>query len=64
MTVNQAMDFSMKNRISLADLHHIFSRAVFPESMPPQKRFGLTEDEYRFLWKYLSQQPVVRRDSD
>ena len=55
--VNQPFDFSKKNRISLTDLHSILISALFPASVPASKRFNLTEDDYRFVRKYMSMKP-------
>jgi hypothetical protein len=55
--VNTAMDFSRKNRIYLQDLHNILRSVLFPESVAVEKRFNLNEDDYRFLYQYMSQLP-------
>lgn len=51
-------DFSMKNRVLLADLHNILKSIIFPESVTSRQGFRLTEDDYRFLYRYMSQQPT------
>ena len=56
--VNSPMDFSRKNRISLSDLHEILLSIVFPEKVPANKRFNLTEDDRRFVLRYMSQLPT------
>jgi hypothetical protein len=56
--VNHPFDFSKKNRLALADLHSILEAVLFPEVMPPQQRFGLTEDDYHFLYRYMSMKPA------
>ncbi|MBS1934855.1 MAG: serine hydrolase [Bacteroidetes bacterium] len=55
--IDHAMDFSSKNRISLEDLHHILRSVIFPQSVPKYQRFNLAEDDYRFLYQYMSQYP-------
>lgn len=55
--VNEPFDFSTKNRISLEDLHTILRSVIFPKTVPATQRFHLTDDDYRFLWKYMSQFP-------
>lgn len=55
--VNQPFDFSTKNRIALEELHHILRTVMFPESVPERQRFNLTEEDYTFLYRYLSQYP-------
>lgn len=55
--VQGPMDFSGKNRISLEDLHHILIGLVFPAKVPTAQRFNLTDDDRRFVLKYMSQLP-------
>lgn len=52
--VNEPFDFSMKNRVSLWDLHQMLKSVMFPSSVPEKMRFNLTEDDRNFLWKYMS----------
>jgi beta-lactamase class A len=56
--ITQPMDFSNKNRISLADLHTILISLFFPSKVTAANRFNLTEDDRRFLFKYMSQLPT------
>ncbi len=55
--VNAPMYFSYKNRICLSDLHYILRSVIFPESVSPDKRFHLTESDYAFVRKYMSEFP-------
>lgn len=55
--ISEPFDFSKRNRISLPDLHNILRSVIFPNSVPASQRFNLTADDYRFVWKYLSQFP-------
>lgn len=55
--INEPFDFSMKNRLSLPDLHQMIRALLFPEAVPEQQRFNLTEDDYTFLRKYMSMMP-------
>jgi hypothetical protein len=55
--VNQPFDFSRKNRISLEDLTNILKAVLFPQAVAQQQRFNIHPDDYRFLWKYMSQYP-------
>ena len=59
--INHSMDFSEKNRISLEDLHNILRTVIFPESVPKSRRFRLSADDYKFLYRYLSQYPGETR---
>ncbi|MFO7259224.1 MAG: serine hydrolase [Bacteroidota bacterium] len=51
------MDFSQRNRLPLKDLHQILRAVMFPDAVPERQRFHLTEDDYSFLYQYLSQFP-------
>ena len=53
----QPMNFTRQNRIPLEDLQQILQRLLFPLSFPKYKRFSLKEDDYAFLYRYLSQYP-------
>jgi hypothetical protein len=56
--INQSFDFSIKNRLYLDDLHNMLLKVIFPEAYPTNKRFSLTNADYKFLWKYMSQMPT------
>lgn len=55
--VNEPFDFTIHNNISLEDLRMILQSVMFPKSVPTQQRFNLTGDDYKFLYRYLSQYP-------
>lgn len=55
--VRQPFDFTEKNFIALQDLQDILRAVMFPEAVSPRKRFNLTNDDYRFLYQYMSQLP-------
>ena len=55
--VNQPFNFFAKNYISLQNLHDILKTVLFPESVPAHQRFDLTEEDYQFLYKYMSMMP-------
>ena len=55
--VNNAMSFSSKNRLGLEALTGMLKSVLFPASVPPKQRFNLREEDYRFVYKYLSQFP-------
>lgn len=55
--INEPLDFSRKNRISLSSLHNILRSVMFPEFLPASQRFGLTKDDYTFLRNYMSATP-------
>jgi hypothetical protein len=55
------VDFSRKNRLSLTDLHQILRSVLFPASVPASRRFNLGADDYRFLYKCMSELPSQTR---
>ncbi len=59
--VRQPFDFSQKNYISLQTQHDILQAVLFPEYVPPARRFQLTEDDYRWLYQVMSELPRESR---
>ncbi|MBI3502159.1 MAG: serine hydrolase [Bacteroidetes bacterium] len=59
--VNQPKDFTYLNCMTLQEVHDMLLSVIFPASVPEDKRFKLTGDDYSFLRKYLSMYP---RESD
>ncbi|SFF20934.1 serine hydrolase [Thermoflexibacter ruber] len=59
--VNQPMDFTNSNYISLENLHEILKAVMFPEITPENQRFNLSEEDYRFLYQSLS---ILPRECD
>lgn len=55
--MNSPMNFSKKNRIGLEDLTNILRSILFPSAVPEKERFNLKPEEYRFVWKCMSQLP-------
>lgn len=56
--VNEPMDFREKNAFGLAEQQLFLRNLMFPERAPEQQKLNLTEDDYRFLYQYMSQLPV------
>lgn len=56
--VHAPMDFSRMNRISLDDLNNIMISILFPSKLKPAQRFNITEEDRRFILKYMSQLPA------
>jgi hypothetical protein len=50
--VNEPFDFTLKNRVSLNDLHLTLRSAIFPKQTG--NKFNLTEDDYKLVHKYMS----------
>lgn len=55
--VRQPFDFTHKNYVSLQNLHDILKTVLFPNSVPEEQRFNLTESDYELLYQYMSQHP-------
>jgi hypothetical protein len=50
-------DFSEKNAYSLMDQHSVIKNLMFPMAVPEKRRFNLNEDDYRFMYRYMSMYP-------
>lgn len=50
-------DFSGKNAYSLLDQHEFIRNLMFPESSEARKRLHLDEEDYLFLYRYMSMYP-------
>lgn len=55
-------DFRDKNFAALQDLHDMLKAVCFPQAVPPEQRFNLTEADYRFLQKYMGMLPRESED--
>jgi hypothetical protein len=60
--VNAPFDFTAHNNLSLFSMHQMLRSLMFPESVPAAQRFNLREDDYEFLYRYLSQYPSETPD--
>jgi len=56
--VNTPFDFTDRNFYPLLDQQAVLKSILFPEVVEPKKRFNLTEDDYKFMYKYMSQMPT------
>lgn len=56
--VKRPFDFTYKNFYSLVDQQKILRAVLFPETVPEAARFDLTQDDYQFLYTYMSQLPA------
>jgi hypothetical protein len=56
--VNEPFDFNKKNFLPLEEQHRLLKTLFFPDQVPASQRFDLTEDDYRFMYQYMSQFPV------
>lgn len=55
--INEPFDFTNKNFYALTEQHELMKALMFPDAVPPTKRFDLTEDDYNFVYKYMSMLP-------
>ena len=55
--INAPMDFTRHNNLPLRDLQQLLQSVLFPQSVPPARRFHLTDDDFSFLYRYMSQYP-------
>ena len=55
--INEPIEFTKHNNISLQDLQGILQSVLFPESVPKKQRFNLDKDDRLFMYRYLSQFP-------
>ncbi len=55
--VNEPIDFTGANYLSLKDLQQLLQSVLFLSSVPAGQRFEFTKGDYRFLYRYLSQFP-------
>lgn len=56
--INAPLDFSVKNRIYLNDLHHILQSVIFYDQTPKEKQFNLTKEDRQFLLKWMHTLPT------
>ena len=55
--INSPMDFTMHNNAPLQDLQRLMQSVLFPASVSKQQRFDLKEDDYKLLYRYMSELP-------
>lgn len=60
--INEPFDFTKQNNISLLSMQQMLQSVMFPASVKPSQRFNLSNDDYRFLYQYLSQYPSETPD--
>ncbi|MDJ0645060.1 MAG: serine hydrolase [Flavobacteriaceae bacterium] len=51
--INESMDFSLKNYISIYSLHEMMKRIIFPDKYTAGERFDLTAADREFLLKAM-----------
>ncbi|HEX6848697.1 MAG TPA: serine hydrolase [Chitinophagaceae bacterium] len=55
--INEPIDFTMANNVTIYHLQQLLQSVLFPNSVPPNRRFHLEKNDYDFLYRYLSQYP-------
>ncbi len=55
--VNSPKDFSVKNAFPLQDQHDLMLALMFPETVDSARRFDLSDDDFRFLRRWMSTYP-------
>ena len=55
--IRKKMDFTYSNYFALNDQQELLKAILFPEAVPVEKRFNLTQSDYHFLYKYMSMFP-------
>lgn len=55
--INEPWSFEGLNVYALEDQQLLLRKLLFPEAFPVKQRFNLTEDDYRFLYHYMSRGP-------
>jgi hypothetical protein len=59
--IKKPKDFTYSNSISLKELTAILISIIYPEAVPPQRRFDIRPDDMRFLKKTMS---ILPRETD
>lgn len=55
----EPFDLSLKNYYPIETQHEVLKRIVFPDYFPPDKRFDLSQKQYRFLMEAMHTLPRV-----
>ncbi len=51
----EPIDFTTANNVTVYHLQQLLQSVSFPNSVPENRRFRLTREDYNFLYRYLSQ---------
>ena len=60
--IEDPMDFSLKNRVSVRDLQGILKRLIFPEVFPESFQFNITKNDYDFIKFWMSRTSLENDD--
>jgi len=50
-------DFRVNNEFTLQDFHDVVQALIFPDDVAKKRRFNLTDDDYEFLYRNMSDYP-------
>lgn len=56
--VMEPFDFSHNNIYPLVDQQMVLKRLLFPETFPVDQRYNLTNEQYKFIYHYMSMWPT------
>lgn len=56
--IEEQFDFTYKNCFPLENQQSILRGVLFPESVSKEQRFDLKDDDYKLIYKYMSQYPT------
>lgn len=55
--IQAPIDFTTANNLPLEYMQQLLQSVMFPESVSPRQRFNLKNEDYAFLYRWLSQYP-------
>ncbi len=55
--IDEAMDFTFKNRFSISDFHGVVQRIIHPALFESDQRFAISEEDRELILKYMSMLP-------
>jgi hypothetical protein len=55
--VNEPFDFSLKNHVSLPDLHNVLRSMIFPRAVKKEQQFDISDDDRQFALRWMSSYP-------
>ena len=55
--IYQPKDFTYYNYLCLQDVNDILRSIIFPDAVPEKQQFNLRDNDYNFLYKYMSMYP-------
>lgn len=58
---SETFDFDYENFVSLRDMHDMFAALMMPEAVASQKRFNLSQSDYKLLWYGMGMFPHEAR---